>query len=125
VQDAHARLDGPTGQWEQPAAPESDTRERMLRDVLARLRGESALICTPEMATAHVRCFTELHRLAPITSVSAAQVVSHRQDGQTFTSITGVDALLAEAARSGRSLSEAGAPWAVPAAEAQKFNAMG
>jgi predicted dehydrogenase len=124
VQDSHARLHGTADDWEQRAAPESDTRERMLRDVLARRRSDSVMICTPEMAAAHVHCFTELHRLAPISPVAAKHVVNHSQDGQLFTYVMGLDATLAEAARTGQSLAEAGTPWAVQATEAQAFKPM-
>lgn len=125
VQDAHARLNGATGAWEQRAAPESNTRERMLRDVLARRRGDPIMICTPAMAAVHVHCFTELHRLMPVRHMTGDHVVNHSQEGQLFTYIMGLDAILAEAARTGQSLAEAGARWAIPAEEARAFKPMG
>jgi predicted dehydrogenase len=124
VQDGRARLQGPAGAWEQRAAPESDTRERMLRDVLARRRGESTLICTPGMASIHVQCFTQLHRQAAITPVPAAQLACHSKEGQLFTYIMGLDSMLAEAARTGQSLAEAGASWAMTMNESRAFSAM-
>jgi hypothetical protein len=117
-------LQGPAGAWEQRAAPESDTRERMLRDVLARRRGESTLICTPGMASIHVQCFTQLHRQAAITPVPAAQLACHSKEGQLFTYIMGLDSMLAEAARTGQSLAEAGASWAMTMNESRAFSAM-
>jgi predicted dehydrogenase len=124
VQDAHARLQGPGNAWEQIAAPESDTRERMLHDVLARRRGDTAPICTPEMAAVHVQCFGELHRSVSITPVPAAHLARYNQDGQIFTYIQGVDEMLAHAALTGRSLAEAGATWAVPDATARSFRTL-
>jgi predicted dehydrogenase len=121
VQDAHARLQGPTETWEQTAAPEFDTRVRMLRDVLARRRGAPVMVCTPEMAAVHVQCFTQLHRSVPITPVPAAQLARCNQDGQVFTYIQGLDEVLVHAALTGRSLAEAGAKWAVPDAAARTF----
>jgi hypothetical protein len=114
VQDAHARLQGPAGSWQQSAAPESDTRERMLRDVLARRHDASVLVCTPEMAGAHVQYIADLHARTPITPVSGEHQVRHIVHGQSFTYIPGIDELLAAAARTGKSLAETGAPWAVP-----------
>ena len=113
VQDSHARLDGPEGAWEQAARPEPATREQMLRDVLARCRGAEAPVCTVRMAAVHVRCITGLHRNAPIVPIPPAHVRRHTVEGQVFTYVPGLDALLLAAARSGRSLAEAGAPWAV------------
>ncbi|HEY8994090.1 MAG TPA: Gfo/Idh/MocA family oxidoreductase [Lacunisphaera sp.] len=124
AQDAYARLHGTVGTWEQQAAPESNTRERMLRDVLARRRDEPVMVCTPAMAAVHVHCFTALHRLMPIRSIAADHLANHSQDGQRFTYVMGLDAILAEAARTGQSLAEAGAPWAVQATEAHAFKPM-
>lgn len=114
IQDAHAKLEGPAGAWEQRAAPESDTRERMLRDVLARRNGGKNLICTPEMAAVHVQCIADLHQGAVITPIPESYLARHRQDGQIFTCVPGIDQILADAAKSGKSMAEAGAPWAVP-----------
>lgn len=113
VQDSHARLTGPAGKWEQAAFPESDTRERMLRDVLRHHRGKSAEVCSIEMASLHVHCIAGLHREFPVTPVSAEHVRSHVVDGQTFTYINGLDEILLAAARTGSGLAEAGAGWAV------------
>lgn len=113
VQDSHARLKGPGGDWEQRAAPESDTRERMLREVLASRRGEPARVCTVEMAAAHVRCIAGLHEAAPITPIPAEYLTRHILDGQVFTYVPQLDTLLAGAAKSGQRLAEAGAPWGV------------
>lgn len=118
VQDAHAKLQGDAGAWEFNAAPESDTRERMLRDVLARRSGGNALICTPEMAGVHVACVAELHRHAAITPIEATHLAQQTLDGQIFTFVPGLDRLLAAAARSGQGLAEAGAAWAAPAPRA-------
>ena len=85
----------------------------MLSDVLARLQGEAAFICSPELAAAHVRCVARLHAEVPITAVPASAVQRHRDGGEEFAYLPGLDQLLAEAARRGISLVQAGAPWAV------------
>lgn len=113
VQDAQAKLTGPAGEWVQRAAPEADTRERMLRDVLARRRGGSTIVCTPDMAAVHVRSFAELHRSVEITPIPEVYLSRHSMDGQFFTYIPGIDGVLAGAALTGRGLAEAGVPWAV------------
>lgn len=125
VQDAHARLEGPAGAWEQLASPEADTRERMLRDVLAARRGGAVPVCTPELAAAHVDCFAPLHPAVPITPVPAAQLAEHREDGQPFTHVVGLDRVLAEAARTGTSLAEAGATWALAHVPVRTLNSPG
>lgn len=114
VQDSHARLIGPAGEWTYSAAPESDTRERMLRDVLAHRRDAQTFICTPEMATAHVACIAELHRDARITTIPPDQLAVQHAQGTEFTYVPQLDQQLARAAREGLSLAEAGASWAVP-----------
>jgi predicted dehydrogenase len=113
VQDSHASLEGPGGRWEQTAFPESDTRERMLRDVLKHNRGEPAEVCSIEMAALHVQCIAGLHREFPVTPVPAAHIRRHEVDGQVFTYVPGLDEILLAAARTGQNLSEAGAAWAV------------
>jgi predicted dehydrogenase len=114
VQDSHARLTGAAGAWEQRAAPESDTRERMLRDVLAHRRGEPAFICHPEMAAVHVACVAELHRQGSIRVIPPDRLAHYRADGVDFTHVPELDGQLARAARDGVSLAEAGAVWAMP-----------
>lgn len=113
VQDSHARLTGPAGAWEHAARPEPETREQMLRDVLARLRGEAAETCTAAMAGLHVNLIATLHRTMPITTIPAEHLRRHQMDGQVFTYVPGLDCRLVEAARTGRNLSEMGLPWTV------------
>lgn len=113
VQDSHARLTGPGGEWEQRAHPEFDTRERMLRDVLAQRQGAAVEICTAAMAAWHVRGIAALHREIPITPVAAEHGRSQTRDGQTFTFLPGLDESLRAAARAGQSLAAAGVAWAV------------
>jgi predicted dehydrogenase len=110
VQDSHARLTGPGGVWEHAAAPESDTRERMLRDVLAHCRGEPSRICTAEMAAVHVRCIAELHRSAQIIPIPPECLSEQTKDGQTFTYVPQLDLSLSRAARDGVRLAETGFP---------------
>lgn len=113
VQDSHARIEGPTERWEQAAGPESATREKMLRDVLARLRGESSFVCTPELAAIHVRCVSMLHAQVPIVPVPETYLEERTADGHSFTYVAGLDHLLANAANHGISLAASGAPWGV------------
>jgi predicted dehydrogenase len=122
VQDAQAKLHGPAGEWMQRAAPESDTRERMLRDVLARRRGGSPLVCTPDMAAVHVQCFAELHRSVRITPIPEIHLSQHSVEGQLFTYIPGIDGGLASAALTGRGLAEAGMSWAVTPTRIDAFS---
>lgn len=113
IQDGHARLTGPGGSWMLTARPESDTRERMLQEVLAHRRGEPGWICTPELAAVHCRCIAGLHQVAPITSVPGSAVTRHRVDGQEFSYVPGLDEWLEQAASTGTGLRAAGAPWGV------------
>lgn len=122
VQDSHARLTGAAGAWEQRAAPESDTRERMLRDVLAHRRGEPAFICRPEMAAVHVACVAELHRQGSINAIPPDRLAHYRADGLDFTHVPELDGQLARAARDGVSLAEAGAVWAMPSPRMADFS---
>jgi predicted dehydrogenase len=114
VQDERAGLTGSAGRWEQSAGPESDTRERMLLDVLARRRDGRAFTCTPRMAAVHVQCIARLHESVPIFPVPVSELVHHNMDGTVFTYIRGLDAQLRNAALAGTSLAEAGAAWAHP-----------
>ena len=114
VQDSHAKIDGLLGPWAQRAAPESDTRERMLRAVLARHRGEPVFVCTPAVAAVHVSCVAELYQRVPITPILPAHLARYHDDGQDFTYVPGLDEQLARASLGGLSLAAAGAPWAGP-----------
>lgn len=122
VQDGHARLAGPVGEWRQAAAPEAQTRERMLRDVLARRDGGAEFVCSPELAAVHVACVAELHRRMHIIRIPAVHLAQHREDGQDFTYVPGLDGQLARAAHDGLSLAEAGAVWAGPAPQLAAFD---
>lgn len=113
VQDSHARLTGPRGEWHQAALPEFDTRERMLRDVLARLAG-AGFACSPEMAAVHVACVSAMHRQAFITPIPAEATAHYEEGGQRFTFVRGLDEQLLRAAQAGTGLAEAGATWARP-----------
>lgn len=113
VPDRHARLRGPGGAWEQRAAPEADTRERMLRAVLAWRRGAAAFVCTPTLAATHVRCVEEMHGATPIRAIPPAARRTAERDGEWFTHVPGLAEGLAEAARRGTGLADVGIPWAV------------
>jgi len=118
-QDGYARIQTAAGGWEQLAGPESATREAMLQDILARVEGRPAFRCTPEMAAAHVRCVAQLHAHLPIRPVPAAEL-EHRTSGETvYTSIRGLDEVLAQAARDGSGLAAAGAAWAAAPVSAE------
>lgn len=123
VQDSHARAVGPADEWTYSAAPEPDTRERMLRDVLAHRREGRTFICTPEMATAHVACIAELHRDARIKTIPSDQLASQYAQGTEFTYVPQLDQQLARAAREGLSLAEVGATWAVPPQAMREYRA--
>jgi predicted dehydrogenase len=122
VQDSHARLSGAASEWSQSARPEAQTRERMLRDVLAHRRGEPAVICTAPMAGLHVRCIAELHRITKILPIPPSALACHKVDGQVFSYVPGLDHWLGEAARKGCGLAEVGAPWAASRASAQTLS---
>lgn len=114
VQDRHATLTGGAGEWRQAAEPEAATRVRMLRDVLARVQGRPAFICTPEFATEQVRCIDALHEFVPIAGVPAASRGQCVVDGEIFTYIEGLDESLRTAFAQRTGLHAAGVPWAVP-----------
>jgi predicted dehydrogenase len=117
VQDAHALVQGPGVEWRQDAAAEPVTRERMLRDVLARCAGEDRFVCTPELAREHVRCVQALHADARITSLPENAKSIQHVDPDTYTYITGLDQHLATAFAGRIGLRAAGAPWAVAPVE--------
>ncbi|HEY0944159.1 MAG TPA: Gfo/Idh/MocA family oxidoreductase [Opitutaceae bacterium] len=114
VQDCHAWLDTPEGRWHEDARPEAHTRECMLRDVLARVRGEpEAFVCTPEMALEHTRCVNALHAGGVIVEVPSPARTPELRDGDSFTYVAGLDEALRLAFDRESSLAEAGLPWAV------------
>lgn len=113
VQDSHALIESPQGTKCFDAEPEPLTRERMLLDVLARLQGGDAFVCTSAMAGAHVKCTAVLHERGIISDVPAALLREREDGGQIFTSVEGLDGVLLAASRSGAGLIEAGAKWAV------------
>jgi predicted dehydrogenase len=114
-QDDHALIQGRQPGWYFPSAPEANTRERMLRAVLARLRGEPAFICTPELAAQHVKCVNALHAHFPIIPVPEDALEDHRADDSVFTFVRGLDDALRTASRQGISLAAAGLRWTPPA----------
>ena len=85
----------------------------MLRDVLARVRGENNFVCTPELAAVHVRCVAMLHARVPIVSVPETYLGHRSSQGHSYTFVEGLDELLARAAQEGLGLAAAGAPWGV------------
>lgn len=113
VQDNHAVIERGGARRVIEAEPESATREHMLRDVLARVRGEATFVCTAAMAGAHVRSVAALHERGTIVDVPPAFIAERDEDGQTFTYITDLDKPLRAASRSGVGLLEVGVPWAV------------
>lgn len=114
VQDRFAAILGAEENWEQAAFPESATRETMLRDILAHLRGEPAAICTPADAAIHVQCVAALHAEVPISSIAPAHLALREEGEQVFTFVPGLDAPFARAAAHGLTLAQAGLPWATP-----------
>lgn len=113
VQDNQAVIERGTARQRIEAGPESATREQMLRDVLARVRGEPAFVCTAAMAGAHVRSIAALHAGGTIFTVPPSFVKQREEDGQIFTYVENLDQPLLEASRRGVGLCEAGVPWAV------------
>jgi predicted dehydrogenase len=113
VQDHHAMIERGDVRRVFEAEPESATRERMLRDVLARVRGEPTFVCTAAMAGAHVHSIAALHERGVIADVPPAFIAQREEDGQAFTYIADLDRPLREASRSGVGLREAGVPWAI------------
>jgi predicted dehydrogenase len=111
IQDREARLVSPHGSWHHAAMPEPSTRERMLHDVLARLRGQPRFVCTPELAAEHVRCVNALQEYGRIVDLPRASLAQHREDGATFTYVPGLDAVLTRAFHDHSSLHAAGATW--------------
>jgi hypothetical protein len=86
----------------------------MLRDVLARLRGEPAFVCDAALATAHVRCVEALRLGASIQDVPGEFKERRHEDGDDFISIRGIDDAMRVAAVRGIDLGEAGMRWADP-----------
>jgi predicted dehydrogenase len=114
AQDDHATLHGARANWHVFSAPESDTRERMFRDVLARLRGEPTFICTPQLAMLHVQCVAALHEHFPIISIPETFLATQQREENVFTFVPRLDEALASAASRASNLFDAGAMWAIP-----------
>lgn len=112
VQDTRALLTNAHGQFEFPAPTEAVVRETMLRDVLARLRGEKRFICPAELALEHVRCVAALHEQVRINEIPASWRRERRQDGESFTFVEGLDEVLASAFAQRLPLREVGTAWA-------------
>jgi predicted dehydrogenase len=117
VQDGHASIDGKSGRWKQAAHPEAHTRERMLGDLLALLGGEPSFVCTPELATVHVRCVEALRFGGVIHEVPSAYRGLRDEAGHVFTFVRQLGDHLIAAADRGGSLRDAGAVWARPPVE--------
>ncbi|MBI2512094.1 MAG: Gfo/Idh/MocA family oxidoreductase [Opitutae bacterium] len=113
VQDSHATIERGIARKVFEAKPESATREQMLRDVLARVRGEASFVCTATMAGAHVHSIAALHERGAIVDVPANCVKQREEDGQVFSYVENLDQPLLDASRRGVGLREAGVPWAV------------
>lgn len=117
VQDKFASIEGPRGLWREEAGPEAHTRECMMDDVLARLRGEPAFVCDAALATVHVRIVEALREGAVIREVPGAYKEFRHERDDVFTSIRGIDEALRVAAEQGSGLGGAGMSWAAPACE--------
>jgi predicted dehydrogenase len=113
VQDRYAQIEAGPVRWRQEGIPESATRERMLYDVLARVDGSPAFVCTPELAIEHIRCVNALHEHGRVTQIPAACLSTTIRHGNTFTVVTGLADALLGAFRSGTGLGAAGVPWAM------------
>lgn len=113
VQDSHAVIERGEARKRIEARPESATREQMLRDVLARVRGEPAFVCTTAMAGAHVHSVAALHERGTIVDVPTSFVRRREEDGQVFSYVENLDQPLLDARRRGVGLHDAGVPWAV------------
>ncbi|HEX2100193.1 MAG TPA: Gfo/Idh/MocA family oxidoreductase [Candidatus Synoicihabitans sp.] len=112
VQDSHASIIRARSTWLQQAKPESTTRERMYRAVLARCRGQAAFICSAPLAAAHLRCVWALQTHVPIHPIETAHHQDREEQGERFTFVPGLDRWLKHAADRRCSLSAAGSPWA-------------
>jgi predicted dehydrogenase len=116
-QDSHASSEGVSGRWRQEAALEAVTRERMLRDVLARLTDPQRFVCTPELAREHVRCVNALHELATIRNVPAEFRSIRQENEDIFTYVEELDEKLARAFLHRGNLVAGDVAWAVPPRE--------
>lgn len=116
-QDSHAEIRPNYGRaWRMTAGPESVTREIMLSDVMARIRGDTThFVSTPALVREHVRCVNALAEHVPITDIPASNILIHERDGDRFITAHGLDMFLKRAYTQRGSLSAAEAPWAVPA----------
>lgn len=112
IQDTRATLKNSSGQFEFPAPPESVVRETMLRDVLARWRGEARFVCTPELALEHVRCVAALHDQVPIQQIPEGWRRLRQEEDESFTFVDGLDDVLGSAFAKRVGLRVAGAAWA-------------
>lgn len=112
-QDSHAAIEGRRGRWQHDAATEALTRERMLRDVIARLRDPSRFVCSPELAAEHVRCVNALHQHVPITPIPAMLRRVRQEHEDVFTYVDGLDQQLSSAFEQRSGLIATGASWAV------------
>jgi len=112
IQDTRATLRNAAGQFELPAPTESIVRETMLRDVLARWRGEARFVCSPELALEHVRCVAALHDQVPIHQIPESWQKLRPAEDETFTFVDGLDDVVAAAFAQRVSLRAAGAEWA-------------
>lgn len=113
VQDQFASITAESGDWMQTAAPESNTCEAMLTDVLARMAQQPAFVCTPEMAAIHARCVDALHRSGTIYDVPHSELRERTEGGQTFTYVRHLGEALTRAAEQGTGLRTVGVEWAV------------
>jgi predicted dehydrogenase len=116
-QDSHAALSRFDGtEWCQAAQAEANTRERMLRAVLALARGQPAFVCSPRQAAAHVRCVEALHRSVSITPLDPASLDHHQDPAgvDQFTFVPDIEAALRAGADRGLHLHALGVSWAVP-----------
>jgi predicted dehydrogenase len=113
IQDGFASIKGGSGDWFLAAHPESATREAMLTDVLSRVSGVPAFVCTPEMAAIHARCVDALHHSATIHDVPQTELRERTDGDQEFTYVRGLGEVLTKAAESGTGLQSIGVEWAV------------
>jgi len=112
VQDTRAVLKTAARQIEFIAPAEAIVRETMLRDVLAKLRGENRFVCPPELALEHVRCVAALHEQVRINQIPARLRRVRRREDESFTFIDGLDEVLGSAFSTRVGLRAAGADWA-------------
>lgn len=98
-----------------PAEGPPESRDSMLRAVIAKVGDPGTFVCTLGIAGAHTLCVNGAHESSPVRPIPPEHVRTEPSRGETRMVIAGLDEAMRRGAQTEKLFSELGVPWATPA----------